>query len=407
MVHFYTALLTPPCGTLLNRRLHPDDIHWDNSISPSVAGIGGNVYAATVYSNQFVVGGQFQVAEDSIAYYIASWDGSSWSPLGSGMNSWVLALTVYDGKLIAGGRFTIAGNKVSAYLATWTKTSDTDGDGVPDYEDNCPTVYNPGQEDTDGDLIGDVCDNCPSIANLDQADSDQDGVGDAYTFEGATNPGTNITVPLGPDVTVTFGQVDGYGTTELEVVTSGPDAPGSFQQIPSDLPVFYNITTGADYSLEDSVMVCLHYSDEGMTLEEEEALRLLHWDGVEWEDVTLLPVDTDGNVICGKTDEFSPFMVGYTVSCNIRGDIDRSGMLPIDIADLVYLVDYMFNSGPPPLCFDEGDVDGSGVMPIDIADLVYLVDFMFNQGPAPPSCGAVASASKSVSHRGVSHRVRL
>ena len=69
----------------------------------------------------------------------------------------------------------------------------------------------------------------------------------------------------------------------------------------------------------------------------------------------------------------------------IRGDIDYSGGI-IDIADLVYLVDYMFNAGPAPPCFEEGDVDGSGVAPIDIADLVYLVDYMFNQGPAPPVC---------------------
>jgi len=72
--------------------------------------------------------------------------------------------------------------------------------------------------------------------------------------------------------------------------------------------------------------------------------------------------------------------------CVIRGDVDHSGVLPIDIADLVYLVDYMFNQGPEPECFDEGDVDGSGVEPIDIADLVYLVDYMFNSGPAPPPC---------------------
>jgi len=73
--------------------------------------------------------------------------------------------------------------------------------------------------------------------------------------------------------------------------------------------------------------------------------------------------------------------------CLHRGDLDHSdGGTPIDIADLVYLVDYMFNGGPAPLCWDEGDVDGSGTPPIDISDLVYLVDYMFTGGPPPPDC---------------------
>jgi penicillin-binding protein 1A len=36
--------------------------------------------------------------------------------------------------------------------------SDSDGDGVPDGTDNCPSVPNPDQADTDGDGVGDACD---------------------------------------------------------------------------------------------------------------------------------------------------------------------------------------------------------------------------------------------------------
>jgi galactose oxidase-like protein/thrombospondin type 3 repeat protein len=64
-------------------------------------------------------------------------------------------------------------------LADVTSEPDTDGDGVPDGSDNCPSTSNPDQADTDGDGVGDACDNCRITANADQADTDNDGVGDA------------------------------------------------------------------------------------------------------------------------------------------------------------------------------------------------------------------------------------
>jgi hypothetical protein len=55
---------------------------------------------------------------------------------------------------------------------------DSDGDGVADNLDNCPTVYNPSQSDVDGDNRGDDCDNCPTVYNPTQVDTDGDGLGD-------------------------------------------------------------------------------------------------------------------------------------------------------------------------------------------------------------------------------------
>jgi hypothetical protein len=60
---------------------------------------------------------------------------------------------------------------------TYLSGTDTDGDGIIDNDDNCPSIQNAGQEDGDGDGVGDACDNCPSVNSTNQADSDADGFG--------------------------------------------------------------------------------------------------------------------------------------------------------------------------------------------------------------------------------------
>jgi PKD repeat protein len=56
---------------------------------------------------------------------------------------------------------------------------DSDQDGRPDVEDNCPLAPDASQIDGDGDTLGDACDNCPESSNLQQLDSDADAAGDA------------------------------------------------------------------------------------------------------------------------------------------------------------------------------------------------------------------------------------
>ncbi len=78
----------------------------------------------------------------------------------------------------------------------------------------------------------------------------------------------------------------------------------------------------------------------------------------------------------------------WTSCCvGIRGNVDSDLLDQIDIADLVYLVAYMFQGGFPYSCEDEADIDGSGgETPIDISDLVILVAYMFQGGDAPADC---------------------
>lgn len=72
---------------------------------------------------------------------------------------------------------TQSGLMADAQATIQVNDQDTDGDGVPQLQDNCPNTPNPGQEDMDGDGVGDACDNCPSTANANQNDTDGDGVG--------------------------------------------------------------------------------------------------------------------------------------------------------------------------------------------------------------------------------------
>jgi hypothetical protein len=76
----------------------------------------------------------------------------------------------------------------------------------------------------------------------------------------------------------------------------------------------------------------------------------------------------------------SYWMMKYDCSGTfIHGDAD--GSRDITIADVVYLISYIFSGGPAPNPLAAGDADCSG--DINIADAVYLIAYIFSGGPAP------------------------
>ncbi len=129
----------------------------------------------------------------------------------------------------------------AAFVICPVTPADADDDGVPDVIDNCPNIYNPGQEDGDGDGIGDVCDNCPGVYNPGQEDVDLDGKGDACDncdsqkeivtnndFEnGFIFDGTGDAVPIGWTKYETFSGSPGETSTLMAAQDNGPTLPGS------------------------------------------------------------------------------------------------------------------------------------------------------------------------------------
>jgi parallel beta-helix repeat protein len=62
---------------------------------------------------------------------------------------------------------------------------------------------------------------------------------------------------------------------------------------------------------------------------------------------------------------------------------DANGDEKVNLADIVYLVSYVFKHGPAPVPLARGDANGDGK--VNIADIVYLVAYLFKGGP-PPKC---------------------
>ncbi|MCK4856404.1 MAG: dockerin type I repeat-containing protein, partial [candidate division Zixibacteria bacterium] len=63
----------------------------------------------------------------------------------------------------------------------------------------------------------------------------------------------------------------------------------------------------------------------------------------------------------------------------VCGDADGNGM--VNVADVVYLIDYIFAGGPAPNPLLAGDVDCNAM--VNIADVVYLINYIFGGGPEP------------------------
>lgn len=75
----------------------------------------------------------------------------------------------------------------------------------------------------------------------------------------------------------------------------------------------------------------------------------------------------------------------YSVTEWLRGDPNKDGERTV--ADIVFLVNYLFKGGtaPDPLSLGDANCQGSNEFAVTVADAVYLVSYLFKGGPAPCS----------------------
>jgi hypothetical protein len=67
------------------------------------------------------------------------------------------------------------------------------------------------------------------------------------------------------------------------------------------------------------------------------------------------------------------------VDAYLCGDCDGNGF--VNVSDVVYLIAYVFGTGPAPDPMERGDVDCNGY--INVSDIVYLINYVFGTGPEP------------------------
>ena len=75
---------------------------------------------------------------------------------------------------------------------------------------------------------------------------------------------------------------------------------------------------------------------------------------------------------------YAGFIYPTVVLC---GDVNKSGI--VELGDLVYLITYLYKSGPVPDPFQAGDVTCDGN--VQLGDVVYLITYLYKGGP-PPVC---------------------
>ena len=158
------------------------------------------------------------------------------------------------------------------------------------------------------------------------------GGGDHDAFVAKLNPsipsvntpsGSNVAVPLGSGVAVTFPSVSSQGNTTVTTSSTGPTPPAGFSLgMP---PTYYDITTTGAFTAP--VNVCIRYDPEQFSdPENPQNLRLLHFEGSAWVDVTTSN-DTVNFRICGQVSSFSPFVIAESPVMGVSIDI-KPGSFP-------------------------------------------------------------------------------
>jgi hypothetical protein len=163
---------------------------------------------------------------------------------------------------------------------------------------------------------------------------------------------------------------------------TGPDGLGASYIVahtdPGDDGYVRYIFDGAD-NVDWAVTVLSFFDGDQMDIDEygTSSEGIAEWglyDVAKYDSVVMIP--------CVVSEWLSNNDFSLEASLVDFGDIDLSGAL--DVLDIIYLIDFKFKDGPPPVDSDLADTDCSG--DVNILDIILLIDHKFKDKPAPVAC---------------------
>jgi hypothetical protein len=220
------------------------------------------------------------------------------------------------------------------------------------------STLNVSHYDTDEDILSDWTELYVTYTNPFLADTDNDGVSDYNEYLNGSDPNNyrhwnnHPHTPEQPD-----GPTAGLATVDYTYSTSTTD--------PENDDVFYQW----DWN-DSTINQWLGPFKSG------EPCHTVH----NWSTPGLYNVRVRAKDIFDHKSDWSDSLPVAVYAC---GDCNCDGT--IDVADIVYLINYLFIGGSEPqpmLCAGDCNADGA----VNIADVVYLINYLFIGGSSPEGC---------------------
>lgn len=137
------------------------------------------------------------------------------------------------------------------------------------------------------------------------------------------------------------------------------------------------------------------YSGGVMTDSMERTAELAPGDGMSIDNISSFGEDIEGELYILDLADGEIYKIvpaepvtpdcGQVGCCDAAGDANDDAS--VNIGDPVYVINYVFKGGPPPVCRAEGDPNADCA--INIGDAVDLINFIFKGGPAPVCSGCI------------------